>query len=497
MKQEIDALQQNQTWDLIPKPRDVKPISCKWVYKIKCRPDGSIERYKARLVARGFSQQYGLDYDETFSPVAKLTTVAGFYVTLIDEELRLEEVELHAKEQELLAVINPPSSIEASVPLVEASSSQVGPEVPEVLPAGTPAASLPIVSSSAVVASSATTSLPIIELSSPVSSGKSLAKIAPSKRPGRKLTKAPPSKRRLTLPAEESLSEGFTSAAPSSTEPTLADLYPSFLFSSSPSSSNTAPGSTSFTFPLFVPESGSLPPSFSSYLVFAPPSIPTSSFSTTSSSILVLPILLGGSFTTAREEIHPLFGELPPPEIIDQFSHEETKRWMANIGLARLTHNLYHENEKLKRQVAELSSATLSEKSKKQYETQLKSLQSQFKSAIDLNTELSSKLEKQLVETNKMKSDYESTLADKLKALQLKDEEITSLNTSLNTAKTEASTKDAELKSSQTALVEYKAGEANRFKDQATTLISSAEFNRPIVKSILAAYTAGAEGAVA
>ncbi|KAG6485792.1 hypothetical protein ZIOFF_054357 [Zingiber officinale] len=44
MKQEIDALQQNQTWDLIPKPGDVKPISCKWVYKIKCRPDGSIER---------------------------------------------------------------------------------------------------------------------------------------------------------------------------------------------------------------------------------------------------------------------------------------------------------------------------------------------------------------------------------------------------------------------------------------------------------------------
>lgn len=53
MKEEIDALQENQTWELMPKPRDLKPISCKWVYKVKCRTDGSVERNKARLVARG------------------------------------------------------------------------------------------------------------------------------------------------------------------------------------------------------------------------------------------------------------------------------------------------------------------------------------------------------------------------------------------------------------------------------------------------------------
>ena len=58
----------------MPKSKDVKPISCKWVYKVKTRADGLIEGYKACLVARVFSQQYGLDYDETFSPVAKITT---------------------------------------------------------------------------------------------------------------------------------------------------------------------------------------------------------------------------------------------------------------------------------------------------------------------------------------------------------------------------------------------------------------------------------------
>ena len=75
MEEEIKALNDNQTWDLVPRPNKVKPISCRWVYKVKTRPDGSVERYKARLVARGFSQQYGLDYEETFSPVAKITTV--------------------------------------------------------------------------------------------------------------------------------------------------------------------------------------------------------------------------------------------------------------------------------------------------------------------------------------------------------------------------------------------------------------------------------------
>ena len=75
MEEEIQPLKHNQTWDLVPRPKDLNPISSKRVYKVKTHADGSVERYKAHLGARGFSQQYGLDYDETFCPVAKITTI--------------------------------------------------------------------------------------------------------------------------------------------------------------------------------------------------------------------------------------------------------------------------------------------------------------------------------------------------------------------------------------------------------------------------------------
>lgn len=75
MNNELQVLQQNDPWKLIPLPFGKKPIGCKWVYKLKYKSDGTLERYKARLVAEGYTQEYGVYFEETLSPIVKMNTI--------------------------------------------------------------------------------------------------------------------------------------------------------------------------------------------------------------------------------------------------------------------------------------------------------------------------------------------------------------------------------------------------------------------------------------
>src|SRR5665811_779560 len=75
MNVEIQSMYDNQVWNLVDPPEGLKTVRCKWVFKKKIDMDGNVHTYKARLVAKGFKQIHGVDYDETFSPVAMLKSI--------------------------------------------------------------------------------------------------------------------------------------------------------------------------------------------------------------------------------------------------------------------------------------------------------------------------------------------------------------------------------------------------------------------------------------
>ena len=91
---ELTSLEKNNAWSLIPLPANRKPISSKWIFKIKTKADGSIDKYKARLVARGFTQIQGVDYIETFSPTVKLNSIKVLLALAAQFDLKIHQLDV-------------------------------------------------------------------------------------------------------------------------------------------------------------------------------------------------------------------------------------------------------------------------------------------------------------------------------------------------------------------------------------------------------------------
>ena len=113
MSDELTALLQNQTWQLVPRPLHHPVIGCKWVYKTKPSLAGAPLRYKARLVAKGFHQEGGIDYHETFSPIIKTTTIRLLLALAISKQWHICQLDisnafLHGDLTELIYMEQPP-----------------------------------------------------------------------------------------------------------------------------------------------------------------------------------------------------------------------------------------------------------------------------------------------------------------------------------------------------------------------------------------------------
>ena len=80
MVDEMSALHKSGTWELVSLPTGKPVVGCRWVYAVKIGPDGQIDRLKTRLVAKGYTQIFGLDYSDTFAPVAKIAFVHLFSI---------------------------------------------------------------------------------------------------------------------------------------------------------------------------------------------------------------------------------------------------------------------------------------------------------------------------------------------------------------------------------------------------------------------------------
>jgi hypothetical protein len=121
MDEEMVMLDTNATWEFVALPKDKKVIGCKWVYKVKHNVDGFVSKYKARLVAKGYAQTYGIDYEETYSLVAKMIIVKKIIVMVATKgwslhQMDVKSVFLHGDLQEEVYMEQSPCYVDQTHP---------------------------------------------------------------------------------------------------------------------------------------------------------------------------------------------------------------------------------------------------------------------------------------------------------------------------------------------------------------------------------------------
>eukprot|EP00253_Pinus_taeda_P020805 PITA_20805 len=94
MQKEYDALIKNDTWKMVDPPFGTKPIGCKWVYKNEYKADGSLDKHKARLVEKGFAQKEGVDYEQTFAPIAKWATIQTLFALAAQNGWKVHQMDV-------------------------------------------------------------------------------------------------------------------------------------------------------------------------------------------------------------------------------------------------------------------------------------------------------------------------------------------------------------------------------------------------------------------
>jgi hypothetical protein len=94
MVEEYDSIVKNNAWDIVPRPVEKSVVGSRWIYKVKQVVDGSVEKYKARFVAWGFSQIEGIDYDETFAPVARYSSIRSILALSAQMGWRIHQMDV-------------------------------------------------------------------------------------------------------------------------------------------------------------------------------------------------------------------------------------------------------------------------------------------------------------------------------------------------------------------------------------------------------------------